>query len=329
MQVSLQQVHPTCLCEADPQTHCFARPASQQCTHPRVHTLLLLPLLLWQHLLLLSDGMANLVPDAAATCHGVLHHVTADMFRVLCKIEATYDIITVTATPYTPYSSSRNFAEAPAAAAAPAAAPGTHGSPLTATAFIVQPEHLAKLEQEHPEYRRSLPSERYIRIITAGLQHHGVDPTWTQHVAQQPCVPSKTPQQYLKFPDPQLQNGELLQEFTAEQLAQYAGKITDNKVVTACGHKVVEIDVSPQPNAPHVVYLKEFMAGHELSFGVCRNLYEPLLPPLEVPGDLQQAHVEWAEDFVMEWMRKTSFKVRVVGRLAGPLGAAAAPLPQP
>jgi hypothetical protein len=307
---------------------------------------MLLPL---ARLLLLADGMANLVPDASATCHGVLHHVTADMFKVLCKIEATYDIITVTATPYTPYSSSssghvesssssgcvnasaeaRSATEAPAAAAAPASAPGTHGSPVTATAFIVQPEHLAKLEQEHPEYHSSLPSERYIRIITAGLQHHGADPAWTQHVAEQPCMPSKPPQQYLKFPVLELQDGEVLPEFTVEQLAQYQGKITDNKVVTACGRNVVQIDISAQPNAPHVVYLKDFMAGHELSFGVCRNLYEPRLSPLEEPSDLQQEHVDWAEDFVMEWMRKTQFKARVVGRLLGPLGAAAAPLPQP
>jgi hypothetical protein len=193
----------------------------------------------------------------------------------------------------------------------------------------VQPEHLAKLKQEHPEYHSSLPSERYIRIITAGLKHQGVDPAWTQHVAQQPCVPSKTPQQYLKLPVPQLHNGDVLPEFTVEQLAQYQGKITDNKVITACGHNVVEIDVSAQPNAPHVVYLKEFMAGHDLTFGMCRNLYEPRLPPLEEPSDLQQEHVDWAEDFVMEWMRKTQFKARVVGQLLAPLGAAAAPLPQP
>ncbi|KAF6265187.1 hypothetical protein COO60DRAFT_1119691 [Scenedesmus sp. NREL 46B-D3] len=297
--------------------------------------------------------MANLVPDVTAACHGVLHHVTADMFKVLCKIEATYDIVTVTATPYTPYSSSSSgngfvgsssdncvdaaIAGAPtevaAAETAPsssaAAVPGTHGSPVTATAFIVQPEHLAKLEQEHGQYHTSLPGERYIRIITAGLKHHGVDPAWTQHIAQQPCVPTKAPQQYEKFPEPQAQDIDPLPEFTAEQLAQHQGKVTDNKLVTACGHKVVEIDVSAQPNAPHVVYLKEFMAGHELSFGVCRNLYEPLLPPLEEPSDLQQQHVDWAEDFVMDWMRKTQFKTRVIGRLLGPLGTASAPLPQP
>ncbi|WIA37999.1 hypothetical protein OEZ86_001371 [Tetradesmus obliquus] len=217
-------------------------------------------------------GMANLVPDAAATCHGVLHHVTADMFK---------------------------------------------------------PEHMAQQQQEHPEWHSSLPSDRYIRIITAGLQHHGVDPAWVQHVAQQQCVPSKAPQHYLKFPEPELQDGEVLREFTAEQLAQFVGKMTDNKVVTACGHKVLEIDVSPAPNALHVVYLRDFMAGHELSFGTCRNLYEPRLPPLEVPSDLRQEHVDWAEDFVAEWMNKTRFKARVIGRLLGPLGTAAAPLPQP
>eukprot|EP00882_Tetradesmus_deserticola_P007245 GHRQ01007633.1.p1 GENE.GHRQ01007633.1~~GHRQ01007633.1.p1 ORF type:complete len:300 (+),score=121.01 GHRQ01007633.1:132-1031(+) len=299
--------------------------------------------------------MANLVPDATATCHGVLHHVTSDMFKVLCKIEASYDIVTVTATPYAPYnsssssnchvkSSSCNCADTSSAAAPTgdkagaervpppaeaAATPGTHGRPVTASAFIVQPEHLAKLEQEHPEYHSSLPSDRYIRIIIAGLAHHGVDPAWTQQVAQQPCVPSKTPQQYQKIPEPQLNGSELLPEFTAEQLAQYQGKITDGKVVTACGHKVVEIDVSARPDAPPVVYLKEFMAGHELSYGVCRNLYEPLLPPLEEPGDLQQQHVDWAEDCMMDWMRKAHLEVRQIGRLLGPLGTAAAPLPEP
>jgi hypothetical protein len=34
------------------------------------------------------------------------------------------------------------------------------------------------------------------------------------------------------------------------------------------------------------------------------NLYEPLLPPIEGPDDLQPVHVEWAEDQAMETAEK-------------------------
>lgn len=223
--------------------------------------------------------MANLVPDETAVTHGVLHHVTAEMFRVLCKIEATYDIIHVLATPYTPYqrtlittsgnctstttnsgSSSTNSccthaagssvladgsnhsssngevsvltrrsASSTHSAAGPAAAlPGTPGTPVTATAFIVQPEHLQKMRELQANWHDSLPSERYIKIITAGLKHYGADPAWVVAVAAEPYEASKTPDKYLKFPEPE--DASTLPTWTVQQLAEYKGKVTDNKV---------------------------------------------------------------------------------------------------
>lgn len=96
-----------------------------------------------------------------------------------------------------------------------------------------------------------------------------------------------------------------------------------HQVIMACGHKVVEVDISSQPNAPYIVYLRNHMSGRCHVYGTCMNLYDPKLPPLESPADLRQEHVDWCENFSMEWMKQHKFDIRQIGWLEGPLGAAA------
>eukprot|EP00879_Flechtneria_rotunda_P023730 GHRR01025122.1.p1 GENE.GHRR01025122.1~~GHRR01025122.1.p1 ORF type:complete len:162 (-),score=34.07 GHRR01025122.1:176-661(-) len=159
--------------------------------------------------------MANLVQDETSMCHGVLHHVTMDMFKVLSAIEASYEVMDAHPTPYAPYN--RLNGSGPAA--------GTCFSPVAAVAFTVHPEHLAKLQQENPGNRalyESLPSERYIRIITEGLRHFGVDPAWVEWVEAQPFAPTKLAADYFKVPTPA--DSASLRLYTLEQLAKYKGE---------------------------------------------------------------------------------------------------------
>lgn len=130
--------------------------------------------------------MANLVASKSSSCHGILHQVTQEHFKVLCGIESGYDVMAVPATPYQPY----NSAATPTAngnsssnhsvavngncngklnSSSNGTAPGSPMSPVTAHAFIIHPEKLDELSKLHPEWKdNQIPTERYITIITQG-----------------------------------------------------------------------------------------------------------------------------------------------------------------
>jgi hypothetical protein len=304
--------------------------------------------------------MANIVADPNSTCHGVLHRVTHKEFAVLKEIESNYETAQLLVMPYKPhvYSSNSNkgstgagqssaagwaaptngLSAAPSTSAAADAgadgssdsAKGVLGTPVMATAFIAPPAGIAAMVQEHPEWGNSLPSDRYIRIITAGLRHFGADPTWVAWVAAQDCKHGREPHQYLKLPVPvsgqqQGQEGRStsssssgagpaqLRSFTMQQLAQDAGKLQDNKAYFAVGPKVVELDVSSKPEGPMVAIIQKHFAGKQAAFHMCMMLHEPRLPPISTPADVRKEHIEWAEDMVMEFMAGYGFPAKQVG----------------
>lgn len=268
-----------------------------------------------------AGGFANIIADPDSICHGVLHRVTQPEFAILQQIESNYATVQVPVIPYQPISLDSNSdsikststadrmaaIKPPLAAAAAvghssgtACAPGgpeeddsghcdsgsdvVLGSPTIATAFIVHPEGLAAMAQGHPEWGNSLPSDRYIRIITAGLRHHGADPAWVQKIVAEPCKHGRQPHEYLKLPAPgaegqqdELADGLIypcgssgsggsngsaqLQTFTMQQLAQYEGTLQDGKAVFAVGPKVAELDVSVKPDGPMVAIVQKHFAG--------------------------------------------------------------------
>jgi hypothetical protein len=190
--------------------------------------------------------------------------------------------------------------------------------------------------QEHPEWGSSLPSDRYIRIITAGLRHFGADPAWIDWVAAQDCKHGREPHQYFKLPVPesaqlqqqQQQQGQgdpgtsrssngagpaQLKSFTMQQLAQHEGKLQDHKAYFAVGPKVVELDVSAKPEGPMVAILQKHFAGKQVAYHMCMMLQEPRLPPISTPADVRKEHIEWAEDMVVEFMAGYGFPAQQVG----------------
>ena len=131
-----------------------------------------------------AGGMANITPDQSSSCHGILHHVTAQEFEVLKEIESNYGTAELPVTPYTPCSSSSTSTTssgsqqppsatchgispvAPAhintgdAHASNSSGPIVPGVPVTATAFIVSPERIAAMTQVrcHPWDPGSCPT---------------------------------------------------------------------------------------------------------------------------------------------------------------------------
>jgi hypothetical protein len=188
------------------------------------------------------------------------------------------------------------------------------------------------MTQEHPEWGTSLPSDRYIRIITAGLRHFGADPAWIQHIAAQPCKHGRQPHAYLKLPvlDILAGNGPStsssssgkvstagqLPVYTMQQLQQHEGKLQDNKTVFAVGPKVVELDVSAKPDGPFVHIIQKHFAGKQIAFHMCMMLHEPRLPPIHTPADVCKEHIEWAEDSVVEFLTGYKYSARQIGWLA-------------
>lgn len=176
----------------------------------------------------------------------------------------------------------------------PAAVPGT---PITATAFIVQPSAIAAMLQEHPEWANALPSDRYVRIIVAGLKHFGADQAWIDWISAQPCKHGRQPHEYLKFPaaqgtpqqdspgQQQLADGQQGQQgqqgvrtqadlpvFTMQQLAQHEGQLVDNKAIFAVGPKVVEMDISCKPTTPFANIIQKHFSGKQVGDRVWHKL---------------------------------------------------------
>lgn len=215
--------------------------------------------------------MANISSQQDATCHGVLHRITLGMFQALSRIESAYDVIQVVVTPYAPVvqNPSSSPGEEPTSLLRQVAEQPPPPPPLTASTFIVPPSKIALLAASRPAAAPSgaLPSDRYVRIITSGLQQHGVDPTWSAGVARRPTTPSRTPDSYLKYPVPPC-GGTALPKITAAQLSErHAGRVDAGRVITACGKRVLEIDTSAHPTSPFVQILKDLMSGRDLVFG--------------------------------------------------------------
>jgi hypothetical protein len=120
-----------------------------------------------------AGGMANIVPDASGRVHGILHRVTLAEFKVLQGIEMHYATIELQCDAYGPHAGAASSALAASGCsgdglATAAGAPSTSAASVTATAFIVHADKLAEMTAAHPERQNALPSERYIRIISAG-----------------------------------------------------------------------------------------------------------------------------------------------------------------
>lgn len=261
-----------------------------------------------------TGGMANIVPDTSSSCHGVVHTVTEAEFAILKEIESSYETLEASVIPYAP-AASAGISDPHQHHASTAA--GSSAATMTATAFIVHQSALTAMAQEHPEWANSLPSDRYIRIITAGLRHFGADAAWVDWIAAQPCKHGRQLHEYLKAaPAPAQDNQHGLPSFTLQELSAHASKLRgDHKVVFAIGPKVIEVDFSSKPTAALVTILENHFLGRQTAFHTCMMLHEPNLPPISCPADLQPEHIEWAEDIALDWVGQHGFPAQQVGWL--------------
>jgi hypothetical protein len=65
-----------------------------------------------------------------------------------------------------------------------------------------------------------------------------------------------------------------------------AGVPPAGKAISAIGSKVIEIDLSGDENSPYATIVKVHMTGHDHTYNLCMNLYDPGLPELHSPEDL-------------------------------------------
>lgn len=252
------------------------------------------------------NGMANIAEKEGAVMHGVAHLVTPQMFEALARVESVYDFRVVELRPYEG-----------AAAEGDADGVGGDGLAILARAFIMPPAPVGARQgsaRGRGLTHLELPSERYVRIISEGLRHYGIDPAWVRRIEAQPFSPARQRVDWLTAP---VADGPL-PTYTAAELAQHKGKLP---AVCALGCKVLMADIPPgHPFAPMYMML----AGSQAAcYYMCLNLYDPSLPPIEHPSDMNPLHSAWAEDFAVEMALKYDFPLQQIGWLRGD-GAAAA-----
>jgi AIG2-like family len=226
-------------------------------------------------------GMANLAPADGSAVHGVLHELSTAEFERLSEIEAGYSAETVRVTPYDA---------------------GLEGkSPVLARTFIFDAEHVT--------LTAALPTERYLKIMLQGLQHHGAHPDWIARIREQPCRLARRPEHYLKITP---RNGAELPRISREELAQHTDRLPG---VFALGKKVVEVDVSANPSSRRIGFLTP-LCGTEATLTVCNSVYDPSLPELSCADDITDLHRAWAEDLLVEEFTDSRFDLRQIAWLS-------------
>jgi len=234
--------------------------------------------------------------------HGVLHRLDEDMMARLDIIESAYERLTVEVELY-------------------------DGRRQKATVYKM---YEAKLDPMRPD---TLPSERYLDIISKGCEHFGVSREYIEWLRGHECVPRKDPATYRKIPVHRLhQSGKKHLNLTAEELAKYDGKTL---LKEGSGDEIDEggdDDISslkspppapPSPSRPRYYPLRiainrkvlewvgdtsqpllantyEFMSfnfgGTDLTHSYTRVFYEPLYPTVDKLDDMSHEHRAWVED---------------------------------
>ena len=133
-----------------------------------------------------------------------------------------------------------------------------------------------------------LPSERYLRIISLGLEHHRVDPKYIDWLRDQSCQPAAKPENYFK-----LKESEAARTLPTISYADYLKRAKEEHLFLIARTKVVQIQ---SLDANFAQWLMAHAVGKEcLTWGTYVQLYEPDLPHCDGPEDLQEIHHLWAE----------------------------------
>eukprot|EP00899_Mesostigma_viride_P028238 jgi/Mesvir1/859/Mv17430-RA.1 len=166
--------------------------------------------------------------------------------------------------------------------------------PVTALTF--------RYSQSVPPSQRALPSERYIRIISAGCEDVGVDPGWVSWLRSVPVEKERDETDWLRLgalPRCPVVRCPAYRRWTMAEVEECAGK--ELVFVMGYGPRTV-LRVAPMGDDATNLMRRmawRIFSGKDITFSVCRNLYEPLLPDAPSPAELLPVHYRWVENFVL------------------------------
>jgi hypothetical protein len=159
------------------------------------------------------------------------------------------------------------------------------GEPILAHMFWIDPEH----------FTDSLPQERYLKVIAAGMRHHGVEEDYiVKSVLGAPHIPSRKPDNYMVFSSEDASQATVAPTISMEEYKERC--LTKPHFIV--GRRVVQI-VAQDGKAPSPFFnwTQSFLCGQEdATWKLWNHLVEPDLPPCDSPEQLTELHQRWAED---------------------------------
>ncbi|CAF4441815.1 unnamed protein product [Rotaria sp. Silwood2] len=211
-----------------------------------------------------SMGMADIEPCSEGEIHGVVHLLSDEQMRRLDAIEAIYHRIVV---------NSINYQEQ------------TH---------LV---YIYKMNIDYPS--TSLPSERYLDIIVKGCEHYKVQPAYIDRLKyEQAVIPRKKPHAFQSFKN--------IPEdvfFSVEELGRHDGSDPALPLWISVNEKILEYSGLPPVDHPDYklqqrsyAFIKSKLGGREVTYGMAKNLYEPLYAIPTNENDLCAEHRAQIED---------------------------------
>ncbi|EQC39733.1 hypothetical protein SDRG_03161, partial [Saprolegnia diclina VS20] len=208
-----------------------------------------------------AAGMAEAVPEAGASFHGVLHKMASAEMQVLDQMESTYIRVPATTRLY-------------------------DGRLVDATIYGRDAAKVAALGQEDKP-----PSERYIEIMVRGCEHYGVAASHIALLKSVPFVPRKSPSDYISVPVP-----DGLRWFTQEELRAGTG-VDKRPLLISINGKVREYIGSPD-FAMYKNMLR--MAGQPMEPFIAKMLYDPKYGCPSTLQEFTREHCACIEDMTMQ-----------------------------
>jgi len=228
------------------------------------------------------ESVGNVVRDPDASTHGVFHILTAKDIEILDVVEGNGIFYKRTTLSVELYEKNEN------------------GTVNTLDAFVYVGEAKGTIKK---------PSERYLKLLIAGAEEHGVEKSYIDSLKKVEYIPSKKPEEYLRLPEP---IGEYkdkvytIQEY--EQLINSIDPSITKYAILGCNKKVVKITIQ---NPEFLRYAtKNFHGLKDNVLQTVKNLTNTNLPPVNSEQDLTDLHRWFVEDILM-----TRGNLEVIGYL--------------
>jgi hypothetical protein len=224
------------------------------------------------HRLVFNKGTGDVTPEEGKDVHGVLmeFHNKEDWDQIV-DCESGYDTNIAAVAPYS----------------------------IAEDGEIMPQESIQAHYFQFPvaEAKVALPSERYLRILALGLEHHGLDPTYIEEFKKHECLPSLKPEDYFTVPKAE---GELptlsLDEYNKRAEAEHLFLLYQTKVC-----QVKSLD------SAFMGWLSKKAIGKPCTgWAIYQQLYEPRLSQCSEISDLTDDHYAWGEHELCHFARQTN-----------------------